>query len=155
MQYKLAQINIARMKGVNIQDPIMTEFVVNLDKVNKLAESSTGFIWRLKDDSNNATNLNPYHDEQVIINISVWDNVETLQHFVYNSMHTEFLKKRKEWFHSFGKVFTAMWWIKEGDFPSIDEAKDKLAELQKRGPSPSVFDFRIQFPQPRLFTSVS
>ena len=62
--FHLAQINIARMKGVNIDDPIMQEFVDNLDKVNALAERSEGFVWRLKDDSNNATNLNPYDDEQ-------------------------------------------------------------------------------------------
>ncbi len=69
--YQIAQINIARMKGVNINDPIMKEFVDNLDRVNALAESSAGFVWRLKDDTNNATNLNPYDDEQVIINVSV------------------------------------------------------------------------------------
>ena len=62
-EFHLAEINIARMKGVNINDPVMKEFVDNLDKVNAVAESSEGFVWRLKDDSNNATNINPYNDE--------------------------------------------------------------------------------------------
>ena len=66
-KYQLAEINVARMKGVNIDDPIMKEFVDNLDRVNTLAENSKGFVWRLKDDNNNATSLNPYDDEQVII----------------------------------------------------------------------------------------
>ena len=70
-QFQIAQINIGRIKGVNIDDPIMKEFVDNLDKVNNLAENSKGFVWRLKDENNNATNLNPYDDEQVIINVSV------------------------------------------------------------------------------------
>lgn len=61
--YQIAQINIARMKGVNINDPIMKEFVDNLDRINKLAESSEGFVWRLKDETNNTTNLNPHDDE--------------------------------------------------------------------------------------------
>lgn len=40
--YQLAEINVARMIGVNIDDPIMQEFVDNLDSVNLLAESSEG-----------------------------------------------------------------------------------------------------------------
>jgi len=32
--YHLAEINIAKMKGVDINDPIMKEFVDNLDLVN-------------------------------------------------------------------------------------------------------------------------
>ena len=51
--FQLAEINVARMKGVNINDPIMKEFVDNLDRVNNLAETSKGFVWRLKDESNN------------------------------------------------------------------------------------------------------
>jgi hypothetical protein len=139
---QLAEINIARMKGVNIQDPVMLEFVENLDKVNAIAESSEGFIWRLKDDNNNATAFNPYQDEQVIINVSVWENIETLEKYMYKTLHVEFLKRRKEWFQTFGKVYTAMWWIPAGKFPTIQEAIEKLGYLQAHGPSPDVFDFR-------------
>jgi hypothetical protein len=139
---QLAEINVARMKGVNIQDPIMQEFVDNLDKVNEIAENSDGFIWRLKDENNNATAFNPYEDEQVIINISVWESVEKLERFMYQTLHVEFLKRRKEWFQTFGKIYTAMWWIPIGKFPTIEESIEKLAHLQSNGPSQQVFDFR-------------
>jgi Domain of unknown function (DUF3291) len=143
---QLAEINVARMKGVNINDPIMQEFVENLDKVNALAESSEGFVWRLKSDSgNDATAFNPYQDEQVIINVSVWESIETLEHFVFKTFHTDFLKRRREWFHAYGKVYTAMWWIEDGAFPSIEEAVAKLDELDKNGASQAVFDFRTKF----------
>lgn len=147
-KYLIAEINIARMKGVNINDPIMQEFLENLDKVNALAESSEGFVWRLKDESNNATNLNPYNDEQIIINISVWESIEALEQYVYKSFHTDFLKRRKEWFHQFGKAFTAMWWTPEGVFPTMDEAVEKLEYLQKNGASQLAFDFKRKFPEP-------
>lgn len=147
--YQLAEINIARMKGVNINDPIMKEFVENLDNVNAIAESSDGFVWRLKDDNNNATGLNPYHDEQVIINVSVWESIETLEHFMYKTFHSDFLKRRKEWFQTFGKAYTAMWWIPEGHFPTMKEAIDKLDYLQKNRASPAVFDFRKKFLPPQ------
>lgn len=136
------------MKGVNIDDPIMREFVDNLDRVNTLAESSPGFIWRLKDDNNDATSFNPYNDEQVIINVSVWDSVENLENFVFKTFHTDFLKRRKEWFRRYGEAHTALWWIPEGQYPSVQEAVDKLKELQDKGASPEVFDFRKTYPKP-------
>jgi len=147
-EYQIAEINIARMKGVNINDPIMNEFVENLDRVNNLAENSEGFVWRLKDDNNDATSFNPYNDEQVIVNMSVWETIESLETFVYKTFHTDFLKRRKEWFHSYGKVYTAMWWIPKGEFPTIQEGVDKLDSLQKNGASEAVFDFRNTFSKP-------
>lgn len=147
-EYQLAEINIARMKGVSIDDPIMKEFVDNLDKVNEIAENSDGFVWRLKDEDNNATNFNPYNDEQVIVNFSIWDNIETLEHYMYKTFHSEFLKRRKEWFQTFGQVSTAMWWVKKSEIPDITEAMEKLDYLQKNGASEIVFNFKQKFPKP-------
>jgi hypothetical protein len=146
--YKIAQINIARMKGVNINDPIMKEFVDNLDSINAIAENSDGFVWRLKDENNNAAYLNPFDDEQVIINISVWENIEALENFMYRTFHSDFLKRRKEWFHTYGKAHVAMWWIPEGQLPTQEEAIEKLEELQKNGPTEKVFDFKRKFSAP-------
>jgi len=146
--YQLAQINVARMIGVNIDDPIMKEFVDNLDKVNQLAESSEGFVWRLKDESNNAASFNPFNDEKIIINISVWENISSLEQFTYKTFHTDFLKRRKEWFNKYGKAHYALWWIEKGNFPSIDESISRLEHLQMNGPSQRAFDFKLKFPIP-------
>ncbi len=148
MKYHIAEINIARMKGVDINDPIMKEFVENLDAVNQVAESSEGFVWRLKDDNNNATSLNPYDDEQVIINVSVWQSIETLENFMYKTFHSEFLKRRKEWFVAYGTAHTAMWWVPAEHTPTLQEAVDKLDYLQKNGASADSFDFRNKFSAP-------
>lgn len=141
-KYHLAEINIARMKGVTIDDPIMKEFVDNIENVNILAESSAGFVWRLKDDNNNATAMNPYDDEQVIINISVWETKATFENFVFKTFHSEFLRKRKEWFVQFGKAHTAMWWVEAGNVPTMQDAVDRLDYLQKNGSSNFAFDFK-------------
>lgn len=146
--YQIAEINVARMKGVDINDPIMKEFVDNLDKVNGEAENSEGFVWRLKGDSNNATSLNPYNDEQILINVSVWESIEALEYFMYKTFHADFLKRRKEWFQAHGKAYTAMWWIPKGHLPSLQEAIDNLAYLQENGATEKVFDFRKKFPSP-------
>ncbi len=144
-EYQLAQINIARMKGVNIDDPIMQEFVDNLGRVNELAEISEGFIWRLKDEADNAVSINPYEDEQILVNVSVWESVEALEKFTYKTFHTDFLKRRKDWFQAFGKAYYALWWIPTGEFPTIQEAVEKLDYLQKNGASEFAFDFKQRF----------
>ena len=121
-KFHIAEINIAKMKGVDINDPIMKEFVENLDCVNQIAEKSEGFVWRLKDENNNATSINPYNDERIIINVSVWESIETLENFMYRTFHSDFLKRRKEWFSAYGTAHTAMWWILAGHLPTVQEA---------------------------------
>lgn len=152
--FHIAQINVARMKGLNIDDPAMKEFADNLDRVNALAERSEGFVWRLKDDSNNATGLNPYKDDQIIINVSVWKSIEALEQYVFKTFHADFLKRRREWFQAYGKVYTALWWVPEGVVPTMQEAVNKLDYLQKNGPSEFAFDFKNKFaPQGKLVRS--
>ncbi|WP_080057587.1 DUF3291 domain-containing protein [Spirosoma aerolatum] len=148
MNYHLAEINIARMKGVMIDDPMMSEFTDNLDQVNTLAENSAGFVWRLKDESNKATSISPFDDEQIIINLSVWENLESLKTFTYKTVHTDFLKRRSEWFHRFGRAYLALWWVPAGQLPTVQEAVDKLAYLQENGATELAFDFKKTYAPP-------
>ncbi|HEX6223580.1 MAG TPA: DUF3291 domain-containing protein, partial [Chryseolinea sp.] len=85
--WHLAQINIARIIGETIEDPVMSKFVSQLDEVNALAEGSPGFVWRLKDDGNNATSFNPYNDNRIIVNLSLWETLDHLIKFVYQGRH--------------------------------------------------------------------
>jgi len=75
----IADINIAQIKRVIMDDPIMNEFADNLDTRNALAESSDGFVWRLKDESNNQNSYNPCNDAQVIVNLSVLESFKQLE----------------------------------------------------------------------------
>ena len=52
----LAELNIGKFKYPTT-DPRMAGFINNLDRVNALAERSKGFVWRLKGDNNNATDI--------------------------------------------------------------------------------------------------
>lgn len=78
----LAQLNVSRMLAPAIDHPIMADFVAQFDTINQLAEGSDGFIWRLKGEGNNATDLRPFDDERIIVNMSVWESPEQLQAFV-------------------------------------------------------------------------
>jgi hypothetical protein len=95
--WHLAQINIGKIIGESIEDPVMEKFVAQLDEVNALAEGSPGFIWRLKDEGNNATHFNPYNDRRIIVNFSVWATLDHLLSFVHQGRHAEVLRSRREW----------------------------------------------------------
>lgn len=144
---QLAQVNIARMRAP-IDDPVMAGFVARLDAVNALAESSPGFVWRLKTDDNNATSIAAYDDPLIIINLSVWQSAEHLRQFVYRSAHTEVMKQRRDWFERYEQAYTALWWIPAGHQPGIAEAKERLKYLQRHGPSAFAFGFRSLHPAP-------
>jgi hypothetical protein len=146
--HHIAQINIARMHGVNINDPIMQEFVDNLEPVNQLADISPGFVWRFKEEGGDATAFNPYGDERIIINWSVWETVEQLEDFVYNSFHTEIMKKQRQWFEKLGRPHYVIWYIPKGHIPTFEEANERLEYLDAHEPSPHAFNFRAKFPIP-------
>ncbi|HEX4410500.1 MAG TPA: DUF3291 domain-containing protein [Xanthobacteraceae bacterium] len=134
----LAQLNIGRFRYPT-DDPRMADFMSNLDRVNALAERSEGFVWRLKDDSGNATNFRPFPDPDMAVNLSVWKNVEELERFVWQTVHKRFYGQKPEWFDRMETPHFVMWWIPEGHIPTVEEAKARLEHLTAQGPSDHAF----------------
>ena len=109
----LAELNIARLK-YPFDDPRVAEFADNLDLVNGIAERSPGFVWRLKDETGNATDIRAFDDPLVIVNMSVWQDAESLEHFVWNTLHKRFYQRREHWFSLMRTQHFVMWWVDEG-----------------------------------------
>lgn len=145
-KFQLAQLNIATIKAP-LESPVMAEFVANLDRVNALAESSPGFVWRLMTPAGDATALRPL-GESVIVNLSVWQDVAALSRYVYKSAHVEVMRRRKEWFEKMAEAYLVLWWMPRGHQPSVDEALERLAILRAKGPTPRAFTFRKAFDAP-------
>lgn len=143
-QYHLAQVNIGRVRGP-IESPVMAGFVNRLVEINELAERSSGFVWRLQTDEGDATYFRPYEDDRILINMSVWESVESLREYVYRTAHAELLRQRQEWFEQFSSTYLTLWWIPTGHRPGIDEAKERLAHLDEHGPTPFAFTFKKVF----------
>jgi hypothetical protein len=139
--FHIAQVNIGRIRA-ELDDPIMAGFVNRLEEINALADSSPGFVWRLQESTGNATYLRPYDDNQILLNMSVWETVEALRHYVFKTAHAEMLRQRQAWFEKFAGVYTALWWVPAGHIPGIDEAKKRLTHLEAHGPTQFAFTFK-------------
>ena len=146
-RYQLAQLNVARIKGP-MDSPIMADFVANLDRVNALAEQSPGYVWRLKTDEGNATSVSSPLGDDVIVNMSVWEDVAALNHYVYKSAHVEIMKRRKEWFETIREAYVVLWWVARGQYPTVLDAVARLEHLRAHGPSERAFTFRQAFAAP-------
>lgn len=140
MECHLAQINIARMKG-EITSPVMASFVARLDEINTLAESSPGYIWRLKTDVGDATSIQPYEDERIIVNFSVWQDLGSLREFVYRTMHGSVMRQRRDWFERMENFYYVLWWVPVGVIPTLEEAKERLEHLRTHGETAYAFTF--------------
>ena len=146
--YHLAQINVGRFIYQR-DDVANADFMAALDPVNAQADGAPGFIWRLVGDGNDATDLVPdAGDPQLLVNMSLWRDVEALGAFVYrNSDHLTIMRRRKLWFEHI-EVFQALWWVPAGHIPTVAEGMAKVAVLATNGPTADAFTFRQPFPAP-------
>ena len=135
---KLAELNVG-YANFPLDDPRMSGFMDNLDRINALAERSPGFVWRMKSDSGNATDIDVPGDENMISNLSVWDDVTTLGNYVFNTVHARFYERREEWFQAMSRHHFVMWWIEDDHIATLQEAMDRLTHLQKHGSSNHAF----------------
>jgi diadenosine tetraphosphate (Ap4A) HIT family hydrolase len=143
--YELAQLNIAAQLHP-LDAPEMADFVNNIDRINALAEQAPGFVWRLQTEDGDATAIRHFGDN-VVVNMSVWTDIESLHNYVYKSDHVSVLRRRREWFSTM-KVYSVLWWVKSGSQPTIEDAAHRLQQLEQHGPHEHAFTFKTAWPMP-------
>jgi len=151
--YQLAEVNIARMLAP-LTDPLMAGFVAELDAINALADNSPGFIWRLQTPEGNATDIRPFEDDLILVNLSLWASLTDLTNFVYKSRNSQVLQQRPQWFRRFDSPYLALWWVPSGHIPGVEEAKERLAYLRAQGETPYAFSFKKPFPAPEAISDL-
>jgi hypothetical protein len=146
--HELAQINIARFL-LPKDHPNNAPFMAALDDVNAHAEASPGFVWRLKGDGNDATDIEAVPgDPRLIVNMSVWRDIAALAAFAYRQReHAAVMRRRREWFEPM-EPSLALWWIKAGHRPTVEEGVAKIKTLAAHGPTRDAFTFHTPFPAP-------
>ena len=139
----LVHFNLAIGKAP-LDHPAMSGFVDRLETINRLAESSPGFIWTPSgDEAGNATEV--FGNPLVLANISTWRSLDDLFRFVYLGAHGHALIRRRHWFETTGGPAYVLWWTPEGHRPNWVEAKEKLHHLATEGPTPQAFTFTDAF----------
>jgi hypothetical protein len=147
--WQLAQINVGRLAAPH-DDPQVAGFFAELDRINALADASPGFVWRLQGEDGNATAILPTPDPRFIVNMSVWTDADALFAYVYRSAHTPVMAQRRSWFEQQSGAYQALWWIKAGSVPTIEEGLSRLWMIDRFGPSSHAFTFKARFPAPGL-----
>jgi hypothetical protein len=146
-RHYLAQLNVGRMQAP-LDSLVMEPFMSRLDEINGLADGSPGFVWRLKSDSGNATDIRVDDDPTLLFNLSLWDSIQSLRDFVYRSRHLDLLRRRREFFVPLGEEHLVLWWVPSGHFPSLQEARQRLGDLRARGATQDAFTLRAPFAAP-------
>ncbi len=145
----LGQINVGTAL-YDLDDERMHGFMSRLDAVNASADSAPGFVWRLKSEEGNATDIVLRPEEpRFIINMSVWQDFESFENWVFAEPHLSVMKDRRKWFERHKDAYTCMWWQPADlPMPTAEEGLERLQLLTEKGPSPAAFPFKNRFARP-------
>ena len=135
----LAQLNIGAPRFAN-DDPRFAGFMDNLERINALGASMPGFVWIRRDDSGHAMDL-PTPWPGMAANLTVWEDVGSLAHFVWKTVHAQFYARKAEWFAEPAEAHFVMWHVPIGHRPTLDEAKERLDHLNAHGSTDHAFDW--------------
>ena len=140
-QFHLAELNIAKARYED-DDPRFQGFIDMVEPVNTMATRMPGYVWRLVDDDGFGTmDIKAFDDPRLLVNLSVWEDLESLLTFVNKTVHARVMNRRKEWFDAMESHHLALWWVPAGHRPTLEEAKAKLDQLDREGPGAGVFTF--------------
>ena len=141
---QLAELNIGRLLAPT-DDPRVADFMNALDRVNGLGKRMPGFVWMMEgsgEPGTGNTEAKVGDDPQFISNLTVWESVETLENFVWNTVHRQFYDRRAEWFEVLGQMRFVLWWVPQGHRPTLEEALERLEHLRAHGDSDHAFGWK-------------
>lgn len=139
--YHLAELNVGRLVA-DTDDPRVAEFMAALDRINGLGKRMPGFVWMMEGSGEPGTGNTENSigdDPRFVANLTVWESVETLEQFVWNTVHRQFYERRAEWFEVLGEMHFVMWWVPAGHRPTLDEALDRLERRKSLGDGADAF----------------
>ena len=138
---QLAQLNIGRLVSPT-DDPRVADFMANLDRVNGLGKRSPGFVWMMEgsgEPGTGNTENNIGNDPRFVANLTVWEDVQSLETFVWGTIHKQFYDRRQEWFEVLGEQHFVMWWVSDGHRPTLEEGLLRLDHKKTHGDSDHAF----------------
>ena len=97
IDYHLVQLNMANAVAA-MDAPEMTGFVARLNEIHDLADNTDGFVWWWQSGSIDSSAVDVFGDPKLLVNLSLWESVDSLKHFVYKTVHIELFQHREAWF---------------------------------------------------------
>lgn len=137
--HHLVHANIAHARA-SLDDPEMSGFMSRVDEIDSLAQSAPGFIAQPT-----PPDEGEIYQGNWLLNLSIWESVESLQAFTYSGKHARALEKRAEWFVQHEGPNYVLFWVPAGHIPTEAEIKQRIDILQERGPTPYAFIFKERF----------
>ena len=136
----LVHANVAHARGP-LDSPVMADFVSQVEEMNALAHRAAGFVAQPKLPDEGAVYSAP-----LLLNVSVWESVETLDAFTHQGKHALTLEQRAKWFvQADTKPAYVLFWVPKGHTVTEKEIKDRLDYLGKHGATPYAFTFERRF----------
>ena len=141
--HHLAELNIGRLVA-DTDDARVRDFMDNLDRINGLGKRMPGFVWMMSgsgEPGTGNTDAKVGGDPRFVANLSVWQDVPSLETFVWGTIHKQFYDRKADWFEVLGDMHFCMWWVPIGHAPTLDEALARLDHLNTHGASDHAFDW--------------
>ena len=104
-----------------------------------------GFVWMMEgsgEPGKGNTEMKIAGDPRFVSNLTVWEDVASLERFVWNTVHRSFYERRAEWFEVLGRMHFVMWWVPAGHRPRLEEGLARLDHLTARGDSDHAFGWK-------------
>lgn len=137
--YHLVHVNIAEGRGA-MDDPIMKGFVDRIEEIDGIAHKWPGFISQPTPPDEGSI-----YPENILVNVSIWETVEKLREFTYESRHAEVLGMRADWFHQSDLPNYVLYWAPAPELPTEGEIKRRFDYLHQHGATPFAFNFAKTF----------
>lgn len=151
MTMHLAELNIGRLVAPT-DDPRVAEFMALLDRINGLGKRMPGFVWIMEGSGEPGTGNTENaigDDPQFVANLTVWQDLPSLERFVWDTVHKRFMERRAEWFEILTDQHFVMWWVPAGHRPTLQEGLARLDLLQHKGNSDDAFGWTY-LPEARM-----
>jgi pimeloyl-ACP methyl ester carboxylesterase len=137
--YHLVHANVARLRAP-LDDPLLADFVARVDEIDALAQACPGYV-----SQPTPANEGAVYAEPLLLNLSIWESVETLERFTYGGEHGLMLERRAEWFHQDAGPNYVLFWFPAGQIPTEREVEVRLEHLAASGATPYAFTFDQRF----------
>jgi hypothetical protein len=137
--YHLIHANVALAKAP-LDDPSMAGFLELADQIDALAAVSPGFVAQPAPPDEGEV-----YSGRALMNLSIWESVQSLDNFTHTGQHALALARRREWFEAYEGPNYVLFWAPAGHIPTEAEVKGRLVHLARPGPTPWAFNFERPF----------